>query len=447
MGSAGSSSRFRTRESASSRASAPRRAVYLDPGRKRRSRRARRVSTWSSAKAFGKGPDSPEGAFPRTTPHRAPACRERDGRRSASVVLIPVERVASRGTDRIGRPSGSTAREPAREVFLPESKPHERDRMKHAGRPRRGVTRQGRVKRRRRTEARVEARDEEPEPHSGRASWAPSSEGTRERSSGPSAGRGELRLDSIHAGTVGGPTDESPWSGLQRGPMAMEQDRIPRDPDAPQRRKAPSAPDEWRVDGRQVRSSYRAGSLGTSPGADPGWTGRTTEVLGPPERSSEGILTGTGPSGSWPGEIARTRRAGPAPVPSASARRTGRSPHLWAPGHRRFPCTAAHRPFDRERSPTGPHEPSSTTTDSSAVGQWTGTRPGQRPAAGESPSGGRPVIAERGRAPTHRGPGSGKWTLQGGSVEGAINLKGGRLRGDRSASTGRRTGKMSTADP
>jgi hypothetical protein len=36
--------------------------------------------------------------------------------------------------------------------------------MKHAGRPRRGATRQGREKRRRRNEASVEARDEEPEP-------------------------------------------------------------------------------------------------------------------------------------------------------------------------------------------------------------------------------------------------------------------------------------------
>ena len=36
--------------------------------------------------------------------------------------------------------------------------------MKHAGRPRRGVTRQGREKRRRRNEASVEARDEEPGP-------------------------------------------------------------------------------------------------------------------------------------------------------------------------------------------------------------------------------------------------------------------------------------------
>jgi hypothetical protein len=36
--------------------------------------------------------------------------------------------------------------------------------MKHAGRLWRGVTRQGRVKRRRRTEASVEARDEEPGP-------------------------------------------------------------------------------------------------------------------------------------------------------------------------------------------------------------------------------------------------------------------------------------------
>lgn len=68
------------------------------------------------------------------------------------------------GTDRSGRPSGRTVREPSRRSSLPDPKPQERDRMKHAGRLWRGATRQGREKRRRRTEASVGARDEEPGP-------------------------------------------------------------------------------------------------------------------------------------------------------------------------------------------------------------------------------------------------------------------------------------------
>lgn len=88
----------------------------------------------------------------------------RDGRRPTTVDLIPAVRGRSRETGRTDRPSGRTNRLPARGSFLPEEEPHERDRMKHAGRPRRGVSRQGREKRRRRNEARLEARDEEPGP-------------------------------------------------------------------------------------------------------------------------------------------------------------------------------------------------------------------------------------------------------------------------------------------
>jgi hypothetical protein len=117
----------------------------------------RRESVWQRA-----GPS--EGASSRTSPRRIPglpgAGRTQDHQGDP--------RPGSASDDVEGRTTGATfgphrTRTP-RWVIPPDPKPHERDRMKHAGWPRRGATRPGREKRRRRNEASVEARDEEPGP-------------------------------------------------------------------------------------------------------------------------------------------------------------------------------------------------------------------------------------------------------------------------------------------
>lgn len=117
----------------------------------------RRESVWQRA-----GPL--EGVSPRTSPYRIPglpgAGRTQDhhgGPRPGSA-----EEVAGNRSD--GTTFGPLQPRTLQWVIPPEPKPHERDRMKHAGQPRRGVTRQGREKRRRRNEASVETRDEESGP-------------------------------------------------------------------------------------------------------------------------------------------------------------------------------------------------------------------------------------------------------------------------------------------
>jgi len=67
------------------------------------------------------------------------------------------------------RPSGRRTIKDLPRVIPAGPKPQERDRLKHVGRARRGVNRQGREKRRRRNEAGVETRDEEPTPPGARS--------------------------------------------------------------------------------------------------------------------------------------------------------------------------------------------------------------------------------------------------------------------------------------
>jgi hypothetical protein len=160
----------------------------------------RRESVWQRA-----GPS--EGVSPRTNPRRIPgspgAGRTQDHQGDP--------RPGSAGDHGEGRSTGVTfgphrARTPRR-VIPPEPKPHERDRMKHAGRPRRGVTRPGREKRRRRNEASVEARDEEPDPIGTctPANLFGGAAGAVFRP--PSVERGELRLSASGEGVGGRPVD------------------------------------------------------------------------------------------------------------------------------------------------------------------------------------------------------------------------------------------------
>lgn len=73
--------------------------------------------------------------------------------------------------------------------------------MKHAGRSRRGASRHGRGKRRRRNEARLESRDEDPG-QTGRAVRS-SSGRSSERSRSPGTHRDELRLEEAAVGSPG----------------------------------------------------------------------------------------------------------------------------------------------------------------------------------------------------------------------------------------------------
>jgi len=143
-----------------------------------------------------------------------------------------------RGTDRVRRPSGRTAREPSRRVSLPDPKPQERDRMKQAGRLWRGATRQGRVKRRRRTEASVEARDEEPGPFG--TCTAVSLLGRRARAVIPLLWPVAASFGSTWpAREAGGrPEHDHPRSGQAWSPTAAGQRRSPRGATALRRSKA-----------------------------------------------------------------------------------------------------------------------------------------------------------------------------------------------------------------
>jgi hypothetical protein len=137
----------------------------------------RRESVWQRA-----GP--PESRASARGRARAPGSPGRDGRGSASADPIPASAFRTSGTPLATDPRvGNRGDSP--EVIPNGPKPQERDRMKNAGRARRGVNRQGREKRRRRSEAGVEARDEESGPP-GQPSRALSSEsvstvGTRSR--------------------------------------------------------------------------------------------------------------------------------------------------------------------------------------------------------------------------------------------------------------------------
>lgn len=114
--------------------------------------------TRSGAKAFGKGPG------PRRARFRGDSAPypwfARDGMDVGHLGdLIPTTRAPH------GRLHGRTGLRAARSRILQRviptgPKPHERDRMKHAGRLRRGANRQGREKRRRRNEASLGTRDE-----------------------------------------------------------------------------------------------------------------------------------------------------------------------------------------------------------------------------------------------------------------------------------------------
>lgn len=102
----------RTRWSDCAGASAPTCTLHLDSGRKLRSRQARSRLTWSGVKAFGKGP-GPWRECPRGRARTVSlACQGRVGRRTTMVVLDPAVRRKSQGTDRMGRPSGRSSREP-----------------------------------------------------------------------------------------------------------------------------------------------------------------------------------------------------------------------------------------------------------------------------------------------------------------------------------------------
>jgi hypothetical protein len=277
----------------------------------------RRESAWQRA-----GPPG------RSEPTEEHASRSWFARKEVDVgpprrTALPAERRRPRETDRLGRPSGRTGREPRRRVSLPDPKPHERDRMKHAGRSRRGGNRQGREKRRRRSEASLEARDEEPGPFGtcttvllfGREPRAVST-GLRSLSFRASARNGELRSWRT---TDGRPSLVRPRNGIGR------------------------------QQGRDVPSGERPGPAAGRPRDEPDAVG----YRWPP--SCERATLGT----SVP---VRTRLHGEPTMPRLSG-----WPHAGRPTRRNpmavHPWTVASRTA----------EPPITTTDSSAVGQWAAT--------------------------------------------------------------------------
>jgi hypothetical protein len=173
------------------------------------------------------------------------------------------------GTDRVDGPSGRPSREPSRRASLPTPKPQERDRMKHAGRLWRGATRQGRVKRRRRTEASVGARDEEPGPFGTCTAVLLLGRGQRAVIRLPAPVAPNLGSMRAARGAGGRPEHDHPRSGKAWGPTVAE------------RRRAPRGVTEL----RRQKTSHRTGCLvdqGRSPRASPAPHPRVRNRTGSP---------------------------------------------------------------------------------------------------------------------------------------------------------------------
>ena len=260
--------------------------------------------------------------------------------------------------------------------------------MKHAGRLWRGASRQGRVKRRRRTEASVGARDEEPGPFGTCTAVLLLGRGQRAVIRLPAPVAPNLGSMRAARGAGGRPEHDHPRSGKAWGPTAAE------------RRRAPRGVTEL----RRQKTSHRTGCLvtqGRSPRASPAPHPRVRNRTGsPPARW-------TGPRSRKPREHRPRdgRDLGPARTVS-----TRRSALIHVPGGRTtvLRCTAARQPFIREWSPSGsPNRPLRQPTRRLS-GSGRGCAPTGCPAAGEPPSGGR--LDGRGvldRTPAH-GTGSGK---------------------------------------
>jgi hypothetical protein len=201
--------------------------------------------------------------------------------------------------------------------------------MKHAGRPRRGANRQGREKRRRRNEASLEARDEEPDPI-GTCTPLGSSEQGRARSSGFRRRTNRASVRHFRRGS---------WRRTDgRSPMVQPRGEVRRWIGAD----APSGERPRRVTEGLAKDWTRwvdAGRQGITSAPVFGWTqARFTSARG------------------W----------GFGPGPSAGTRRTSQTPPFgWSPADLRR--TVAPRPFPADGR-SGP--PTITATDSSVVGQW-----------------------------------------------------------------------------
>ena len=227
--------------------------------------------------------------------------------------------------------------------------------MKHAGRPRRGATRPGREKRRRRNEASVEARDEEP---------GPIGTCTPTILSGGAPGAVFRPPPSIMA------SFGSPRSARESAVVRWMKPTVRSGPGleaAPARTPPSGSGHGGTTEGPELdRARWdAAGPLGASCGSP----------------SSDGRTHGT------PGVPAALRQSGLVRWPSVVPPHAGRS---------------------RVDRPSRLADPSSTATDSSVVGQGWGCGPRRRLDTEESPSGGRSEHGSASAAWTDSGSGSGK---------------------------------------